>query len=828
MISLYTRPARTVSEREQWIRRQALLVLIYEGIVAQTFDYDYAPQSILINDKRVFFNMSQEGASDLDFLREEGLLNSLRLSSSLYNPVVCYQISNKGVEIVRRVLKSDRDSVHGIVYPPGVRELLEATWTGDKWVLRGAGGFEKVSSVTDTEDVSYVGSAYIPQCLRFGGRPTLSNAHRAAECARAASNIRDVLDEIITLNSVSIVVAEYIPFGANNLAQVNANLGSADRVAGGFYSALVDTEAGGTQFIVDPGLTNINVLDYSHTRHANFEADIYMPVDAGIVQVETLGISVNADGTVFYGMQIEAVMDRIKDNISVDQLSRLLVDVTLDSTTMVDSVVSGYQRKLLHLIYSGNASNRDKMNLLIANEITPHLTAEEYMDKGDYENELKQVLGDTRAAFDISEHDTLIFGSQGLLIAGPNARAHEPLLCSYLQFMAMDLFIRNFFARSFTLNDSMNSLRRLINSHFTSPHNTSAINDRLQLLSDEVRMMGEILGYLVESLETCEIPTAPTDLAGKALYQRLQIADLAAQLSMRVLDLKKLVDGSRLELAHLRHLAKQVADMRTARVQEEVLSALGHIIGQNDTATRSQNALRILTFMVSGILAFCVLDRLTGSWTVMDSQWMQDFANPMIKRSPLVWFLVNMLMWGLLAFAVLRVLNMFNFAAQGTTVIRVRVMQRIILERFYAYLATKVTSVEERGYEENNTMVSISWEDADPNTKKQYGGIMPRITAYYDKTTGFMHWLTIDYNRRLADKKTALTTLEVKNLVSDELVEAGFFVDRAFAFREDPRTEQAMVDVRRKAKSRGRAAARAAVAAGGKGKSPSRSAASKK
>lgn len=105
---------------------------------------------------------------------------------------------------------------------------------------------------------------------------------------------------------------------------------------------------------------------------------------------------------------------------------------------------------------------------------------------------------------------------------------------------------------------------------------------------------------------------------------------------------------------------------------------------------------------------------------------------------------------------------------------------------------------------------------------------MPRLTAYYDKTTGFMHWLTIDYNRRLADKKTALTTLEVKNLVSDELVEAGFFVDRAFAFREDPRTEQAMVDVRRKAKSRGRAAARAAVAAGGKGKSPSRSAGSKK
>jgi hypothetical protein len=184
-------------------------------------------------------------------------------------------------------------------------------------------------------------------------------------------------------------------------------------------------------------------------------------------------------------------MDRIKDNISLDHLSRLLVDVHIDSSTIVDSTISAYQRRLLNLIFNGDAESRDKvppglvacssrallaglslyneppcaplplrfackpgclrglcspppstprlfpftaqMNLVIANEITPHLTAEEYLDKGDNENELKQVLGDTRAAFDISEHDTLIFGAHGILVAGPNSRHHEPLLCSYLQ-----------------------------------------------------------------------------------------------------------------------------------------------------------------------------------------------------------------------------------------------------------------------------------------------------------------------------------------------------------------------------------------------------------
>ena len=49
------------------------------------------------------------------------------------------------------------------------------------------------------------------------------------------------------------------------------------------------------------------------------------------------------------------------------------------------------------------------------------------MDKGEYENELKQVIGDTRA-YDISEHDTLVFGSY-VARMGPNSRHHEPIMC---------------------------------------------------------------------------------------------------------------------------------------------------------------------------------------------------------------------------------------------------------------------------------------------------------------------------------------------------------------------------------------------------------------
>jgi WD repeat-containing protein 35 len=45
MISKYSHCAQTVHEKERWIRKLPMLVLIYEGIVQKVFEYDYAPAS---------------------------------------------------------------------------------------------------------------------------------------------------------------------------------------------------------------------------------------------------------------------------------------------------------------------------------------------------------------------------------------------------------------------------------------------------------------------------------------------------------------------------------------------------------------------------------------------------------------------------------------------------------------------------------------------------------------------------------------------------------------------------------------------------------------
>ena len=633
-------------------------------------------------------------------------------------------------------------------------------------------GYRRQSTVTETEDVSYVSSAYVPQCLRHGGRPTLSNAHRAHECATSDSNIRDELDEVITLNSVSVIVSEFVPFGANQIVQLNHNLGSTERVQGGFYTALIDEDAAGTRFTVEPGLTSVNILDYTLTNHINFEADIHFPEPPGVVQVEMFGCSINANGTCFYGLQVEAVMERIKDNISLDHLSRLLVDVHIDSSKIIDSVISGYQRSLMNVIFMGDAENRDKVNLIIANEITPHLTAEEYMDKGEYENELKQVLGDTHAAFDISEHDSLIFGDFGLLVAGPNARHHEPLLCSYLQFVSMEIYIRNFFNRMFIVADQMKQIRKKIDTSHEDPDAVYKIRRKLASVQQDLIFLSEILGYVDEALDGSVVPPEPPEQAGRSLYERLQIHERKRALRTRVDDLKKNMEGAWHEQGVLREMSAMVTDDKVEVLQQHIVTNTASLVRLHKHNERSMCALEIMQILFAGMLAFDFLDRITGDWSVVNQEWLRSFVEPIMKNTPAGWFLFSMGFWVAFSLIVVFLMKWMRYRGNGTIIIRLNMKRQINVKKLNRFLQERDLASERRDFDVKNDVIHVSWQE---KKKREWGGNAPSIEISYDERSSFLLGVILSYNRRQAKKSLAFSAKELRERIIEMLTKAGVF-----------------------------------------------------
>ena len=111
--------------------------------------------------------------------------------------------------------------------------------------------------------------------------------------------------------------------------------------------------------------------------------------------------------------------------LRIYHLSRLLVDVHQDSSSIMNDLLSNYQKELLEMLFMGDSDNRGKYNMIVAEHIEPFLPAEEYMDREDNENELKQVLGDLHAAYDIGEDGVLIVGRDGMIVAGANVNDYE-------------------------------------------------------------------------------------------------------------------------------------------------------------------------------------------------------------------------------------------------------------------------------------------------------------------------------------------------------------------------------------------------------------------
>ena len=117
---------------------------------------------------------------------------------------------------------------------------------------------------------------------------------------------------------------------------------------------------------------------------------------------------------------------------SMDHISRLLVDVHINSSMIMDNILTNYQRSLMNCLYNDNTNRRPKYNIIMCKKLDPMMTANKYLDGSDYENEIKQVIGETYAAFDIGDGSLIFFGRDGLLVAGSRIHQHHDLFVTYL------------------------------------------------------------------------------------------------------------------------------------------------------------------------------------------------------------------------------------------------------------------------------------------------------------------------------------------------------------------------------------------------------------
>lgn len=162
MISLYSKPSEKDEEKVVWVRETSLRALMYEGIVKKVFTWDYAPASVLTADGRIFMNISQEGEDDINDLRELGLIDALKLSTSRHYYITAYCASKKGLTELERLPKGDKAAVDELVKCKCGGNVTAEEQEGKVWLKCDSCKASEPSGMMDIEDVSYVSKAYIP------------------------------------------------------------------------------------------------------------------------------------------------------------------------------------------------------------------------------------------------------------------------------------------------------------------------------------------------------------------------------------------------------------------------------------------------------------------------------------------------------------------------------------------------------------------------------------------------------------------------------------------------------------------------------------------
>jgi hypothetical protein len=630
LVSFYGKSSRNAEELETWLRELHLHVLIYEGILAGKLDFDYAPSSrqfSYVKDgkshmKRQFLNISQEGISAIDDLREQSFLYGLKLTNTDDITSTAVQVSHKGAELLTQLSPMLKLEVEEFLYhrrrfsksPHPRKDLKHVLVTPTNILIVTLHGYEHPSTVTEAEDISYVTSPFLPWLLRRGETPMTDNADRAWESAQGLSQVKTEMQESIVLTQVSVLISEWLPIGPNQLSILLNRMGAGRRYAGGLMTSAVDTSPEDSLLSTFPGMTAVKFLDYSTLDAVNFEAEIIYPEEEGIRQVEHLGIHISMDGTVYYGARVEAILERLADDISLDLLCRMLVDIEQDSSVILNDLVTPTQRSILNLVFREHPGDRSKFKIIFSEKTEPALPAASYMDHGEYENELKQILGPIRQSFDLGKRgEVVVLGEWGALIIGHTLRKFDRVIISYASSVSMGQFIDVLFRRVMKTVQDLGYLKALCLRAHTSPLTAQQARSMQQHLATEMGLLNQALEAILDNVTEIHLPPIPSDEIGKTLYTVLNVTGRVKTLKSRAHDLKKLVRGCSGTFHALAPILKSLQVLDDAQEGTMMTAAFGRLVEVAKSSTHEAQSYRVLGMLFAAWFALILFDALISA-----------------------------------------------------------------------------------------------------------------------------------------------------------------------------------------------------------------------
>jgi Mg2+ and Co2+ transporter CorA len=253
---------------------------------------------------------------------------------------------------------------------------------------------------------------------------------------------------LILEGNVNVVLMEWLPIGHETIKCLQDKLECLDTKHDFFITSSVDTARNTATICVDQAEIMLCVENYEPMEKLQFSAKVAIEETGAAHQEEQIGVTVNRDGSLSYGITLTKRDSR--GPYSMDDLSYIVADLVEDSSRVMDTIFNAYQKNLLDIIYCNQRSQRDKYVILMADRFTRKITdANELFENQAYRLELQQVLGRLRGTelFTAEDGTCFIPGESGVLVLGANGRKYSEMLSLYGQMGSMAALQNNVFSR---------------------------------------------------------------------------------------------------------------------------------------------------------------------------------------------------------------------------------------------------------------------------------------------------------------------------------------------------------------------------------------------
>ncbi len=580
-------------------------------------------------------------------------------------------------------------------------------------------------------------------------RPPAQQPYQKSEAQKEneGSNIRDELNEVIVLKDVRFLTGEYIPFGCNHIVAFNNKLGSYMRVKSALLTQVVDEDPGGTQFAIPPVMTAVQVKDFDPNDFVNFEAQIHYPEAPGIVQLENFGVHVSSSGKVLYGLELDSVGGRPKDHVSVDHLARVISDIVQDSSQMMDTLLTDYQRKLLDLTYFGKAQNRDKYCFIVAKGIAPDVKAKEYLDGEERENELRQVVETFHSVHDLSDGTKVLIGTHGSILVAKDYEKFEVIISEYTFLMSLDVFIQNLFSRMFLANDTIKDIKQLIDNSEKEPNAVEHAQSLLSETMSDAVLMGEILGYLKESTHVLSkewqfcIKDMGKEQKELATILGIESRVLAAQ--EQVKDMEHIVTGLLKSLEGLSNMNETINQRQMRRFQETLEENARNMDSMARASERTGAGVAVMEIILSGTLAFDLIDLFSGGK-------LYPFEYGTDVPSTLAWSGIVVGLWALGSVGLFVAMKWLGDRAEPAVQVKTKVNRKYDPEALKAYFEKREVTTQDLDIVGGTSRKRVMWKYNDGimwEDLPKWGKRKVVINLTYDEKTGYILSAIIDVER---------------------------------------------------------------------------------